>query len=402
MQLDHLPGDVHLTYCTNIHAGETWGEILASLRAHVPQIKAHVSPHRPMGLGLRLSAIAAEALQDAAALQELQGFLAVHDLYVFTVNAFPFGPFHGARVKEAVYQPDWLRPERLIFTDRVAHILADLLPAACVGSISTVPGTFKSLANGPGAARTMALNIARHAATLVEIKARTGREIVLALEPEPCCFLETVEETTAFFHDHLLAEGAAAIVAERTGLDLTAARGALKRHVGVCYDICHGAVEFEDPRAAFKELQQMGIRIAKLQLSSALRVPKVGSAAEQTLSAFDDGVYLHQVVQQRDGTITRWTDLGPAFEALRGGEAGGEWRVHCHVPIFLDRAGAFHSTQPTLKAALACARGGFVAPHLEVETYTWDVLPPQLRDCGRAEAIARELAWVIEELRSWR
>jgi sugar phosphate isomerase/epimerase len=399
MHLGYLPGDVHLTYCTNIHAGETWGEVLASLKTHVPQIKAQVSPDRPMGLGLRLSGIAAEELEAPAALQEFQGFLADEGLYVFTVNAFPFGPFHGARVKEAAYQPDWLRPERLAFTDRVARILSCLLPSDCVGSISTVPGTFKAIATEPRAGERIAENIARHAATLAEIKARTGREIVLALEPEPCCFLETVEETVAFFLDHLFADAAAAIVVERAGLDLATARNALRQHVGVCYDICHGAVEFEEPHAAFKMLQQAGIRVAKLQLSSALRLPKLDATTEQLLSAFDDGVYLHQVVQRRNRTITRWSDLGPAFEALRGGKAGGEWRVHCHVPLFLERAGEFHSTQPTLKAALACTQAGFVAPHLEVETYTWDVLPPQLRECSRANAIARELAWVIGELR---
>jgi sugar phosphate isomerase/epimerase len=399
MHLGYLPGDVHFTYCTNIHAGETWGEVLASLRSHVPQIKEQVSPHQPMGLGLRLSGIASEALESPAAVQEFQRFLADEGLYVFTINAFPFGPFHGARVKEAVYQPDWQRPERLDFTDRVARILAALLPDGCVGSISTVPGTFKSLANAPCAVDMITENVARSAATLAEIKARTGREIVLALEPEPCCFLETVDETIAFFRDHLFADGAAATVADRAGLDLATARGALSRHVGVCYDICHGAVQFEEPRAAFEAFRREGIRIAKLQLNSALRVPKVDAATKQVLSAFDDGVYLHQVVQRRDGGITRWTDLGPAFEALIAGKAGGEWRVHCHVPIFLERAGEFHSTQPTLKAALACTRAGFVAPHLEVETYTWDVLPPQLRDCSRADAIARELAWVIEELR---
>jgi sugar phosphate isomerase/epimerase len=352
-----------------------------------------------MGLGLRLSAIAAEELASPGALAELQRFLADEELYVFTVNAFPYGPFHGTRVKEEVYQPDWLRPERLAFTDRVAHVLAALLPDGCTGSVSTVPGTFKPNAEAPDAAGAIAESIARHAATLVEIEARTGREIVLALEPEPCCFLETVEEATAFFRDHLTSDRAAIVVAEKAGLDLPAAREALRRHVGICYDICHGAVEFEDPQAAFAKLQEAGIRIAKLQLSSALRLPEVDAASERMLAAFDDGVYLHQVVQSRAGTITRWADLGPALAALRTGEAGGEWRVHCHVPVFLEKAGAFHSTQPTLKAALACTRAGFVAPHLEVETYTWDVLPPGLRTGSRADAIARELAWVLGEIR---
>jgi sugar phosphate isomerase/epimerase len=399
MRVDTPPGDVHLTYCTNIHAGETWSEVLASLKSHVPPIKAQISPRAPMGLGLRLSAIAAKALARPQALEELRGFLTEQGLYMFTVNAFPYGPFHGKPVKEEVYQPDWRRPERLAFTNRVAHILAALLPEDCIGSISTVPGAFKAIATDPGAARTIAGNIARHAATLVEIEAGTGREIVLALEPEPCCLLETVEETIAFFRDHLLSDAAAVIVAEQAGLDLPAARAALRRHLGVCYDVCHGAVEFEDPQLAFRRLQDAGIRIAKLQLSSALRLPQVDAASEHLLKAFDDGVYLHQVVERRNGALTRWTDLGPAFQALRDGRAGGEWRVHCHVPIFLERAGRLHSTQPVLKAALACVAAGFVAPHLEVETYTWDVLPPELRAGSRADAIARELAWVLGEVR---
>jgi hypothetical protein len=399
MRLDSVPGDVHLTYCTNIHAGETWDEVRSSLEAHVPQIKAQVSPQAPLGVGLRLSAIAAEALSAPAAFDEFRRFLGQNDLYVFTINAFPYGPFHGTRVKEDVYQPDWRTPERLAYTDRAAEMLAALLPPGMVGSVSTVPGTFKPLAQRPGAPQEIAQNIARHAATLVDIARRTGREVVLALEPEPCCMLETVEETVAFFRDHLHGEASAAVVAERAGLDLAAAREALVRHVGICYDICHGAVEFEEPAAAFAAFAAAGIRVAKLQLSSALRVPALGATTEPALAQFDDGVYLHQVVQQRNGTLTRFVDLAPAFAALRAGDAGGEWRIHCHVPIFLEAAGDFHSTQPTLKASLACTKAGFVAPHLEVETYTWDVLPAALRQGSRAAAIARELEWVVRELK---
>jgi sugar phosphate isomerase/epimerase len=399
MRLGHLPGDVHLTYCTNIHAGESWPEVRDSLESHLPRIKAAVSPGAPLGLGLRLSAIAAQALSEPSAFEELRAFLSRHDLYVFTINAFPYGPFHGTRVKEDVYQPDWLTAERLTYTDQSAEILAGLLPEGLPGSVSTVPGTFKAVAaQRPDAPRTMADMMARHAATLVRLQQRTGHEIVLALEPEPCCFLETIDETIAFFRDHVHTDASAAIVAEATGLSREQAREALRRHLGVCYDICHGAVEFEDPADAFARLSAAGIRIAKLQLSSALRVPAVGPDTETSLAAFDDGVYLHQVVERRNGAITRHVDLAPAFAALRSGNGGGEWRVHCHVPVFLEVAGKFHSTQPTLKAALACTKSGFVAPHLEVETYTWDVLPPELRQGSRAEAIAREMNWVLGEL----
>ena len=399
MHLVHLPRDVHLTYCTNIHAGESWNEVRHSLETHVPHIKAKVSPHNAFGLGLRLSGIAAEALSAPAVLDELRGFLDRENLYVFTINAFPYGPFHGRRVKEDVYQPDWLMPERLSYSDRAAEILAGLLPDGMVGSVSTVPGTFKAVAAArPEAASAMADALARHVATLVLLRRRTGREIVLALEPEPCCFLETVEETIAFFRDHLHTDASAAIVADQTGISPAAAHDALRRHLGVCYDVCHGAVEFEDPARAFAQLGGAGIRIAKLQLSSALRVPEIDANTERTLTAFDDGVYLHQVVQRRNGALVRYVDLEPAFAALRAGRAGGEWRIHCHVPVFLEIAGGFHSTQPALKAALAAAKSTFVSPHLEVETYTWDVLPPELRQSSRADAIVREMLWVLKEL----
>jgi hypothetical protein len=398
MRLEHLPGNVHLTYCTNIHGGETWPEVKASLAAHVPGIKAKVSPGGPMGLGLRLSAIAADELSTAAAFGDLRDFLAGHDLYVFTINAFPYGPFHGTRVKEHVYQPDWLTPERVAYTDRTAEILARLLPTGMTGSISTVPGTFKSTVRGPNEAQAMAANMARHVARLIDIARRTGQEIVLALEPEPCCFLETVDETLGFFRDHLFGDATAGLLARLAGIDAEAAGAALRRHLGVCYDVCHGAVEYEDPKAALAAFDQAGIRVAKLQLSSALRLPLVGAETERALMAFDDGVYLHQVVQRRDGAITRFIDLPPALAALRAGTAGGEWRVHCHVPVFLEVAGSLQSTQPTLRQALACARDGFVSPHLEVETYTWSVLPPQLRQASLVDAIAGELQWVLKEL----
>lgn len=400
MHLAHLPGDVHLTYCTNIHAGETWSEVRSSLAAHVPQIKRQVSPQKPMGLGLRLSAIAAEELSAHDELAEFRRFLADHGIYVFTINAFPYGPFHGRPVKEDVYQPDWRMPERVHYSDRVAEILAALLPAGVVGSVSTVPGTFKPLAKGNGVPRVMADNITRHVAKLVEIERRTGREIVLALEAEPCCYLEIVDETIAFFRDYLHTPDNAAALAAMTGHHRDDAGAALRRHVGVCYDVCHGALQYEEPAAAFARLLGAGIRIAKLQLSSALRVSGVGETTQKDLSAFDDGIYLHQVVQQRNGTLSRFVDLEPAFAALQTGQAGGEWRVHCHVPIFMQAAGVFESTQATLRSALACIPAGFVAPHLEVETYTWDVLPPALREGSRADAIAREMKWVMQELRA--
>jgi hypothetical protein len=243
MRRDELPGGVDLTYCTNIHAGETWDEIRRSLDAHVPPIKARLSPDAPFGLGLRLSGMAAAELVEAGALERFRAQLDALGAYVFTINAFPYGPFHGVRVKEQVYQPDWRTPERRSFTAQAGAILGALLPEGGYGSISTVPGAFKPVAREPGAVARMTERLLQSAADLVGLERSTGRTVALALEPEPCCFLETVEETIAFFQDHLFARDAIARFGALIGLAPASAEAALRRHLGVCYDVCHGAVE---------------------------------------------------------------------------------------------------------------------------------------------------------------
>jgi sugar phosphate isomerase/epimerase len=395
-----LPGQPHLTYCTNIHAGEAWSDILASLRVHLPPIKAAVAPDQPFGLGLRLSGIAADVLAEPETLEEFRRFLDEQQVYLFTINAFPYGPFHGTRVKEDVYQPDWRSDERLRFTNLSADLLAALMPAVpeLAGSVSTVPGTFKPLAAEPGAVSAMAAHYLAHAAHLVELERRTGRRVALSIEPEPCCFLETIAETIAFFEGHLLSEEAASYLAGRLGVSLREARDLVRRHVGVCYDVCHAAVEFEDPRGSIDALERAGIAITKLQLSSALRVPQVDAKAERRLRPFDVGVYLHQVVEQHDGCLRRFPDLPEALETVRDGSAAGEWRIHCHVPVFLADLGDLGTTQGFLAEVLDLCRQRCISQHLEVETYTWDVLPAAYRGEDKATSIARELRWTLEQL----
>jgi sugar phosphate isomerase/epimerase len=394
----------HLTYCSNIHRGETWPEVRAALERHVPAVKAKVSPDRSFGVGLRLSAIAAQALRDERAFAQLRDLLGTHDLYLFTINGFPYGPFHGVRVKEEVYQPDWLHEERLVYTDLLADLLAPLLPdePGLEGSVSTVPGTFKPLSEAPGVAERIAENMVRHVAHLVLLRARTGRTIALALEPEPYCFLETIEETVRFFERHLFAEAAVDRLANLCGLTRSDAAAALHRHLGVCYDVCHAAVEYEDPKGGLDQLRAAGIRVPKLQLSAALRIAEVDADKAARLRQFDEPVYLHQVVERRDGTLTRYLDLPQAFETLdSSGDASGgprEWRIHFHVPIFLDEIEHFSTTQNFLREILAIHRDDPISAHLEVETYTWDVLPERDRQDDVATAIGRELAWVQERL----
>ena len=399
MRLNELPGAPHLSYCTNIHAGESWEEVRASLDAHVPGIKAASAPTTPFGIGLRLSEQAARTLADEATLQAFRAQLARLGAYVFTINAFPYGRFHGTRVKERVYLPDWREDARVDYTLRCATLLAALLPDGVDGSISTVPGAFKDVAGVPDAHAAICRQLARTAAGLVEIERRGGRRIALALEPEPCCLLETVDETLAFFEAHLLDRASLATLARRIGGTVTGAERALRRHLGVCYDVCHAAVEFEAPVPALKRLRAAGIEVPKIQLSTALRVPDMQPARLPALHALDTGVYLHQVVAAGAGDgPERYVDLPQALAAYAGGAARGEWRIHCHVPVWRRELGELESTQAELLATLAVLKEEAISAHLEVETYTWDVLPAEVRGASKAEAIARELAFVLEEL----
>jgi len=431
-----LASGVHLTYCSNIHPGESWAEVRANLERHLLAVRARVAPDAAFGVGLRLSARAAAELAAPAALAELRAFLARERLYVFTLNGFPYGAFHGTRVKEAVYLPDWRSAERLAYTNRLADLLAALLPAgddddrAIEGSVSTVPGAFKPALGGEDDVARIVEHLLQHVAHLVALRARSGRVVTLALEPEPHCLLETTAEAVAFFTRRLFAPAAVERLAVLAGLDAGAAEQSLRRHLGLCLDLCHAAVEFEDAATSFDALEAAGIRLLKIQVSAGLRLPALDADALAALARFDDAVYLHQVVQRDAGAthaphspevpdaptakhaLSRFADLPAAFAALAAERAaaaganananaalaGREWRVHFHVPVFLQALPPFASTQPFLRKALALQRARPRAPHLEVETYTWDVLPAAYRQGSVDDAVARELAWTRAEL----
>jgi sugar phosphate isomerase/epimerase len=388
----------HLTYCSNIHPGESWAEVRANIERYFPAVRDRVAPETLFGVGLRLSARAARELGSGNALAEFRELLARNNLYVFTINGFPYGTFHGTRVKEDVYLPDWRDEERLRYTDELAELLVQLLPEGLEGSISTVPGAFKPAMRDGTDVEKITDNMLRHVAKLVEIKRRSGHCIALAIEPEPHCFLETIDESVRFFRQHLFSEDAVRCLCGLTGLDHTAAAVALREHIGLCLDLCHAAVEFEDPAACIRDLQEAGIRVAKLQISAGLRLPELTPNAVNALKQFDDPVYLHQVVEQGPRGIKRYADLPEALATATGKADGREWRVHCHVPIFMDDLGAFSSTRFFISEVLGIHKRHPVSAHLEVETYTWNALPEHLRAGGMELAIARELNWVIDTL----
>lgn len=389
--------DAELTYCTNVHPGETLPEVRALVRGNVTAVKAAIAPSEPFGVGLRLAAAAADALSNPEELASFRAELTELGLYCFTINGFPYGAFHGTRVKEAVYLPDWLATERTLYTQQLARILAELLPQGVSGSISTVPGCFKPNAAKPNAERAMAFALIDVVAMLVDIARSKGRHIALALEPEPACFLETTDEAVRFFEQRLFGREAVARLVEVADLEPREAELALRRHLGVCLDTCHASVEFEAPLDAYRKLRAAGIAVPKVQLSAGLRLPRATPESVQALQAFADGVYLHQTVVHAGGQLSRYVDLPQALASAPRQEA--EWRVHFHVPIFLRELGVFESTQQDLLPLLAELASAPSCPHLEVETYTWDVLPEEFRSVPLEEAIARELRFVLGALR---
>ena len=282
-------------------------------------------------------------------------------------------------------------------------MLAALLPDGVEGTISTVPGAFAPRVHGEADQARMAQALLDHVAHLVRLRATTGRRVALALEPEPCCFLETIAEAVTFFERYLFSAGAVARVSAAAGLSRGAAATAIREHLGVCLDACHMAVEFEEPAQVLDALQAAGIRVPKVQVTAGLRVVmrEGDDATLDALGAFADDVYLHQVVERReDGTLARHLDLPQALAAARADKGRGtrEWRVHFHVPVFRERYGAFEGTQGYVADLLRLVRERAVSEHFEVETYTWDVLPEEFRREGIVAGISREIEWAERQM----
>jgi sugar phosphate isomerase/epimerase len=382
-------GSFDLTYCSNIHAGESWADVRDAVAAALPKVRHHLAAAGPLAIGLRLSARAAEELERPAELERFLAFMRDGDYYVPTINGFPFGAFHRARVKENVYLPDWRDERRIGYSNRLASLLASFLRARGLtgGSISTVPGAFKGHMQSADDAAAIASGILEHASFLARVREQSGVTIVLAIEPEPACFIETTAEAVKFFDGFLFNETFLRSQF-RSGLTVDQVR----RHVGVCFDACHMAVEFEDHAASLAALDAAGIRVPKFQISSALHVtdPSPGSPGRRALERFAEDTYLHQVVARTAHGLTRYVDLP---EAIENGGVASEWRIHFHVPVFLRTMGDLETTQPDLEAVLDLVKARTDAPCLEVETYTWDVLPPEYRTADISEAIARELSW---------
>lgn len=388
----------HLTYCTNIHAGGDWEETFTSLKQNLPKIKHSVSPDQAFGLGLRLSNAASLELEEG----QLQGFkdwLAQQDCYVFTMNGFPYGNFHGEPVKDQVHVPDWTTNERLNYTLRLFKQLDFLAPEGMECGISTSPVSYKhwfdSESDKKQAFAKGADHMVRVALELFKIEKASGRYMHLDVEPEPDGFLENTQEVLDYYQDYLIPEAIKAF--KPFQLSPEKVEELLKRYITVCYDVCHFALAYEAPNLTFEEFKAANINVGKIQVSAALKIMFNKDKEEElwdTLAEFNEPVYLHQVTEMVDGKVKTYNDLPVVLEKK---SPFRELRSHFHVPIFLKDYGLLQSTQDQIEKVLEYLESNFVSHHIEVETYTWDVLPNELK-VPITESIARELEWMKSRL----
>ncbi|TGL75642.1 metabolite traffic protein EboE [Leptospira jelokensis] len=393
----------HLTYCTNIHPGESWVDHFQELRIHLPLIKKEISPNQPMGIGLRLSNEASLSLIEENQLLEFQNWLEQESFYVIGINGFPYGGFHTDVVKEAVYQPDWSDQNRIEYTQRLFTILMELLPANEEGGVSTVPLSylyFDTNVNDRNVRKSKSTEqIIQTLLTLIRIQKATGKTLHLDIEPEPDgmlgCFLDWV-----IWYTSDLLPAAFPVLMDEFGFDSQSAEEQTKNHIRLCLDVCHLAVTYEVNPFLFSELKRLGIKVGRIQVSSALKVKFQENVGEllHSLKPFDEKKYLHQVVAiTKDGEKRSYRDLNLALDA--GANRLDEWRIHFHVPIFLETYGTFLSTQEELKLVLTEHKKDHLSHILEVETYTWNVLPKNSQ-LPIDKSIIRELKWLRSFLES--
>ncbi len=367
-----------IPYCLNIHPGETLADIRSAITNYALKVKAHVAPKDPYPLGLRFSAGAVAELAERDTLDLFKEFLEVNSLYATGINGFPYGTFHGTAVKSAVYQPDWTTKERINYTMKLCSIMAALLPTETDGSVTTVPLGYKA-ATDAESERAFIKNIVKCAEFLKMLYENTGKRVALALEPEPDCVIETGSDAITWFSRFYDADAV------------------VRDYVGICLDTCHAAVEFEEALETILCMEAAQIKIERVQLSSAISTT-VTTAALNALSAFIDPVYLHQTrIRTSNGDMHAYSDLTDETLADAARYTGGTLRTHFHVPLFFDGTALLQSTHDDLTAEFFAHVKSRGYP-MEIETYTFDVLPPEIKPDNIIDSLVLEHEWVASRL----
>ena len=389
----------HLSYSTLVHPGDTWADIKSSISTYLVEVKSRVCPKDDFGVSLRLSHASVETLiNNPRERQWLRSFLDENHMYLYTVNAFPYGPFKDRVVMEDVYEPDWTTNDRTSYTIQIAKLLTELTPSHIEPSIQSAPLAFAPNVRDDKYVETFTGNVLEVVAALWRLEKETGRRVKLALEPEPACYLETTDETVAYFTDRIYTPAAAQDLARRGAMPLSEAQGALTRYLGIVFDIGHQSVGFEDIPTSLSALVDAGIPIFKLQEAAALRVNNLSEDMVPALRRFTDTIYLSQTTLRQGNNLTKFLHLGDALDSYLADPVETELRCHFHVPVFLEEIGPFTTTRFAVQEALAIHRANPLSDHLEIETYTWDVLPDELKTGNIVDYLSNELTFVTDAL----
>jgi sugar phosphate isomerase/epimerase len=382
-----------LPYCLNIHRGETLSDLYQAIGNYACAVKEQLAPETPYPLGLRFPASATDTFTEKEERLAFADFLKQRGLTSSMINGFPYGTFHGSPVKTSVYLPDWSMPERLEYTAKLALLLVDLLPENGKGSISTLPLAYQKPVLNEQKRHAAVRQLLVLACLLDELRQEHGKEIVVAIEPEPDCMLEDTHSTITWFENELLVEARRWLTANKKRSP-EEAEALVRRHLGLCFDTCHFALAFEEPLDALTQFENAGISIARIQLSAALHT-QVSPESLEALRAFVEPVYLHQTrIRLPRGKIIYYPDLTPETLADAAQHQGADLRTHFHVPLFWEGNSLLRSTQETLTLEFfkAVAKKGYP---MELETYTFDVLPPELKASSVVENLVKETRWAL-------
>ena len=397
-------GVTRLGYATNVFRGDSLGEVIGAIDGPLTRLRARFPVSELAGIELRLGGASIQEISGSPAAKERLGdSLRRSRLAVLTMNGFSPRGFHDREVKEAAYRPTWLEAERISYTHALAQVLADLLSPGASGAISTSPGSFKAFGHGESVLASVAEGYAEAAFLLAEIESRSGHRILLSIEPEPGCTIESTAELVSFFEDHLLTAGAR-YLAKRRGLSAPQAEALLRRHLAATFDTCHLSVQFEDLVDSANRLSQAGIRIAKVHATSGLRIDRPREQPELVarLRSYARSPYLHQVtgIDAQGSIRLRAADLERTLRDPDSLSACEEVRIHFHLPLFVGEIGPLATTADETVAAVRHIVGGGLCDIVVLETYTWTVLHeiPGFEGLDVESGIAREIRWARENL----
>jgi hypothetical protein len=375
--------EFNLSYCLNaFDFTSDWKYTLTEIDRCFNTVRemSGFSSDKMTGLGFWTSEFFLELMRDPDNFRYLQEFLEKRNYYISTVNAFPYGVFHNQPVKDKVYMPNWLNEKRVDFTIKAAEFLEKFLPDGGSGSISTLPGAYRRHIrdyNGDSL-RLIARNLEKTAEYLAYLYEKTGKKIRLGIEMEPDCIWETPDEFAGFYKKYMLPNRYS------------------REYIGVCYDTCHQELIENGPGAGLEILERYEIPVVKIQLSAALQIQNGAKFAD--IKEFDEPVYLHQtrIFNEKNGTICETFSDIPELRSYSGDDV--TLKCHFHLPLFWDSDNtSFKSARKELLAVIRYikANPGFCRD-LEIETYTYSVLPDCVDFRSIGSAVSKEYDWVVK------